>query len=342
MRARPELEGAGWLGGTHDTHTVLRDLVTLPPPAEWTETIRAQIPRTVVQRWDREPAQRAVNWVGRNVGLASSGFSRGSDERTLGANVGHSPAVPQLTLFMDGRGDPFGPKRVPNAANQAKALHLRPFIATVQRGPDVLQLLSDEPLGPKTRYKAGEISCFLTHLTLPATTDVWLGDERAKPGTAEHPTLLPADKPVFIRLGAGALAVRFLLTTTTGRKPAPLHYIADRQKAAAHRLTVVHSTLEPKGRGTVVVWVQAADNLADLAFARWRKAFAAAQATVRFNGSVVDARVAAQGGELHIEADVANGERRRLAGGEPDALFSVNGRDVGREILGAFGPWPGA
>jgi hypothetical protein len=31
---------------------------------------------------------------------------------------------------------------------------------------------------------------------------------------------------------------------------------------------------------------------------------------------------------------VAKGERRVAAGGEPTALLSVNGRDVGREVLG--------
>jgi hypothetical protein len=33
---------------------------------------------------------------------------------------------------------------------------------------------------------------------------------------------------------------------------------------------------------------------------------------------------------------VRRGERRVLAGGEPDALLSVNGRDVGRAVLAEF------
>ena len=336
LRARPELEGAGWLGGAHDNQTVLRDLVTMPPPAEWTEPIRTQIPRTVVQRWGREPEHRAVNWIGRHVSIASSGSSRGTDERTLVANLGNSPDVPQLTLFMDGRGDPFGTNKIANAANQAKALHLTPFLATVQRGPDVLQVLSLEPLGPKTRYNAGELACFLTHLTLPANTEVWLGDERAKPGTAENPTVIPGEKPFFIRLGAGALGVRVLLATTTSGDPAPIHYIADGRKAVAHRLTISHSTSEPTGRGTVVVWVQATDNLEDTAFSAWRKKFSAARATVRMHGNIVEARASGLSGPLRIEADVEKGERRLLQGGEPDALLGVNDRDLGREILGAF------
>jgi len=338
LRDRPELEGAGWLSGPHDHLTLLRDLVTLPPAVAWTEPIRAEVPRIVVQRWGRESGQRATNWIGRHVSLASSGASRGTDERTLVANLGDSPSVPQLTLFMDGRGDPFGTKKVANAANQAKSLHLTPFISTVQRGADVLQVLSDEPLGPKTRYRSGALSCFLSHLTIPAQAEVWFGHERARPGTPEHPTLVPPGATVCLRLGAGAIGVRFLLATTTGGEAAQVQYIADTPRAVAHRLTVVHSPREPSGRATLVIWMQAADRIDSPGFEAWQKAFSATQGMARITGSSLMAEVAGRAGSLRIEADILKGERRVNSGGEPDALLSVNGREVGREVLRAFQP----
>ena len=338
LRARPELEGAGWLSGPHDNLTILRDLVTLPPAPALTEPIRTQVPRSVVQRWGQLPEQRAVNWIGRHVSLASSGASRGSDERTLVANLGDSPAVPQITLFMDGRGDPFGTKKVANAADQAKSLHLTPFIATVQRGADVLQVLSDEPRGPKSRYRPSELSCFLTHLTLPAQAEVWIGNERASPGTPEKPTLVPAGAAVCVRLGAGAIGVRFLLATSTAGEPAQVQYIVDTPRSIAHRLTVVHSALEPKGRGTVVVWIQAADGLDISGFAAWRTQFSSARVNAQISGTNLKAEVTGLAGPLRIEADPSKAERRVTAGGEPDALLSVNGRDVGREVLRDYLP----
>ena len=335
LRARPELEGAGWLGGPRENLSTLREAVTFPPPAEWTEPIRAQIPRTVVERWGPGPEHLAVNWIGRRVSVASSGASHGSDERTLVANLGDSPAVPQLTLFMDGRGDPFGAKKTMNAASQAKALHLTPFIATVQRGAEVLQLLSDEPVGPKAKHKPGELSCFLTHLTLPAKAEVWIGDARAQPGSPEKPTIVPAGAAVFVRMGDAVVAVRFLAASFAGAT-VPVEFIEDEAGGVARRLTIVHSATEPAGRGTVIAWLRAGEGLDDASFAAWRKVFSSARADVKQTDDVVIIDIAGERGAMHIDADVVRAERRTLSGGEPDALLSVNGRDVGREVMAEF------
>ncbi|MDR0353708.1 MAG: hypothetical protein LBI02_10335, partial [Opitutaceae bacterium] len=124
LRAPPALENAGWIGTRHDNLVTLRQAVSIPPPRAWTETLATHIPRTIAQRWGGAPEHLAISWIGRHASLASSGAGRGSDERTLVANLGDSPAIPQLTLFMDGRGDPFGTKKLSNTAHQAKALHL--------------------------------------------------------------------------------------------------------------------------------------------------------------------------------------------------------------------------
>ncbi len=332
LRERPELEGAGWLSGARDNLTTLRDAVMRPPPAEWTEAIRAQVPRTVVQRWGDRPAQVAVNWIGRQVSLASSGDTHSRDERTLVANLGDSPAVPQLTLFMEGRRDPYGTRKLVGG----KALHLTPFIATVQHGPEVLQVLSDEPLGPASRDKPGELSYFATHLILPAAAEAWFGDRRTEPGTPRNPVLVPKDAAVFVRLGHGVIGLRVLLATTTEGAVAPVQFIEDQPGGVARRLTVMHSATEPKGRGTLAVLVRAGDGLDDAAFAAWRKSFATERAVATLARNVLTAEVAGASGPLRIDADVIKGERRVLTGGEPPALLSVNGRDVGREVMQEF------
>jgi hypothetical protein len=141
-----------------------------------------------------------------------------------------------------------------------------------------------------------------------------------------------------VRLGAGAIGVRILLATTTGGEPAQVQFIADTPRSIAHRLTLVHSSEEPKGRGTAAIWLQAADGLDTSRFDAWRKQFASARATAQMAGSSVQAEVAGLAGALRIEADPLKGERRVTAGGEPDALLSVNGRDVGREVLRDYLP----
>jgi hypothetical protein len=99
---------------------------------------------------------------------------------------------------------------------------------------------------------------------------------------------------------------------------------------------VVHAAGEPKGRGTVAVWLRAAEGLDDVKFAAWREDFSAARAGAKLADGVVTLEVAGEKGALRIEADVAKAERRVLAGGEPDALLSVNGREVGRPLLAEF------
>jgi len=328
LRERPELEGAGWVTGVRYNLATLRDAVMWRPAADVTDAIRAQLPRTVVQSWGELPEQRAVNWIGRHVSLASSGMARSRDERTLVANLGDSPAVPQLTLFMEGRRDPYGYKKQVGG----KSLHLMPFIGTVQRGAEVLQVLSDDPLKTDSRNKPGDLVNFVTHFTVPALAEVWSGDMRVQPGTQAKPMRLALDAPVFVRLGDAVIGLRLILATTTSGEPAALDFIEDTPGGVARRLTLTHSEKEPQGRATVVVWLRAAEGVKEgldtADFAPWRKMFSAARAEASISGDLVVAEVAGAAGALRIEADVVKNERRVLAGGEPAALLSVNGREM--------------
>lgn len=326
LRVRPELEGAGWLGGVQPNLSTFRDAVMWRPEPEWTEAIRAEVPRTVVQQWGERAEQRAVNWIGRRVSLASSGAARSRDERTWVANLGDSPAVPQLTMFMEGRGDPYGLKKLVGG----KALHFVPFIATVQRGPEVLQMLSDDPLKTDARNRPGDLKYFATHFTVPAAAEMWVGEARVQPGAE-----VPAGSAVFVRSGDAVIGLRVLLATTTNGEAATMRFLADEPGDVARRLTVMHADGEPRGRATLTVYLRAAEGLDDAAFAAWRRMFASTRAEANLVGDVATAKVAGAQGPLHIEADVAKGERNVVGGGEPAALLSVNGRDVGRETLGA-------
>ncbi|MDR0902986.1 MAG: hypothetical protein LBM92_09495 [Opitutaceae bacterium] len=339
LRDLPDIENAGWIGSNHDNLVAFRTAAHLPAPPEWTAPVLAQIPRTVVQRWGGIPSRTSTHWAGRHAGIGTSGEAYSREDRALVIDLGGSPAIPQLTLFMDGRGDPFGTKKVKGRDAHAKALHLVPFIASVQRGPEALQLLSLEPLGAKARFKPkpGELSCFLTHLTIPREAELWAGDARIKPGAPAKPAVVPPGAPLFARIGDAAAAIRILFSDTPAGGPAALHLIDDGPAAKARRLTLVHDTTEPKGRATVVAWLRVAEGLDDAGFAAFRKTFAAAAASAEKNGAVINATAAGLSGPLRIEADVEKEERRALEGGEPrPALLSINGRETGLEVLGEF------
>ena len=225
---------------------------------------------------------------------------------------------------MEGRRDPYGYKKQVGG----KALHLMPFIATVQRGPEVLQVLSDDPLKTDSRNKPGDLVNLVTHFTVPAVAEVWSGDVRVEPGSVARPTRLATGASVYVRLGDAVLGLRWLVATTTTGEPAALEYIEDAAGGVARRLTLTHCATEPQGRATVALWLRAAEGLDTADFAAWRKAFSTAPAQAKISGNVVVAEVAGAAGALRIEADVLRSERRVLAGGEPAALLSVNGREV--------------
>jgi hypothetical protein len=335
LRRKPKLERPGWLPGERDHLVAFLQAGDTPPRPGWLAPALTRLPRTVVQRCGPLPEDIAVNWLGQRVSLGSAGRECGGDDRMLAANLGDTPDIPQISLFMDGRGDPFGIKKTKNAAGQAKALHLVPFTATVQRGPEVLQLLSLEPLAPGSRHKPGELSCFQTHLVFPAGAEVWLDDRPARPGSPRHPAAVPAGTPVYIKMADAVVAMRILYSDTVGKQaPAPVYHIRDSSKAAANRITLVHDAGEPAGRATVAVWLRAAEGLDAEGFAAFRRAFAGAAASASLDGAHFQAEAAGLAGPLRIEADVAGKIRRKLEGGEPrPTLLSVNGREVGAPIF---------
>jgi hypothetical protein len=336
LRTKPELEGAGWLAGYRENLTTFLDACAWLPPESVTEKIRAHIPRVVVQRWSYQPLElRATQYIGRHVSIGSSGGSHGSEDRALVANIGDSPEIAQIILFMDGRGDPYGTKKIENAAIEAKAPHLTPFIATVQRGPEVLQLLSWAP--PESKKGGAENAALYTQLTVPEQAEVWSGNRKIEPGSPDAPEVVDANAPVFMRLGDAVVAVRFLVARTTAGGPAPIQYILDKEEPAARRLTIVHSEGPPHGRGTTLAWFRVADGLNENEFSRFRRAFASASATVRLHEGELRATVKGAVGALVIEADIDKEVRHKLAGEEPDALLSINGEDVGKEILADYG-----
>ena len=62
-------------------------------------------------------------------------------------------------------GDPHGSKRIADAAGHAKALRLRPFVATAQRGAELVQLLAEDPFRPQAWHKS------LVRCTLPGCSE---------------------------------------------------------------------------------------------------------------------------------------------------------------------------
>ncbi|MFW6161934.1 MAG: hypothetical protein ACODAJ_04145 [Planctomycetota bacterium] len=343
------LRAVGWLDDDRpvDNRTFFQ-LCRWQPPAGLRQPVASQVPRMVRQRWGLRPWERAAHYVGETFSLGSAGATYGPMDKPLTVNLAGGPKQPMVYFFMDARGDPYGKKRFQyGASGHSKALHIQPFLTTVQRGGEVLLLASADPEDRMFQRRAPEPACLLSHVVIPADVGLWLGEEQVKP--ADGPQPVPRGAAAFLRFRDAAVGVRVLYATGIEAKPAPIVVVSDGVKHGAMRLTAIHSPTPPDRPATVAVWVRAAEGLDDEAFARFRRAFAEAEVELEAEGDRIDVRVPGYDEYLdnrvvqwlRLAADVAKRQRLAAEGDLPearDALLAVNGTDHGREILGEIGP----
>ena len=331
------LTAAGWLEPVPSgSHSVFDEYCRWGPPADVREAPVTDIPRTIHQRWGTLPSQHATHYVGSQVSVGSAGECYGPMDKALVVNLAGGPQMPVVNFFMDARGVPYGKNKTAMASGHHKALHLMPFLTSVQRGPEVLLLASADPLSKSFDRYAPEPTCLLSHIVLPAGVEFWIGDTPIAGADRPERVDVPRNSAVFLRFQDVAVGIRFVLALDTAGAPASVTLVNDGGRYDAARLTVTHSTEVPRNRGTVGFWVRAAENLEAAAFVAFRDDFAQATARADVDGTHVAVSVPGVAGRLRLAADVATGERLVCEGGEPEAdgaLLAVNGRDLGRELL---------
>lgn len=310
----------------------------VPPEAKALMDI---VPRFVRQRFGEASFANAAQYVGRNFSIGSAGASSGQMDKVLVACVGKGRGLPVVNFVMDSRLDPYGSKRFElGKSGHSKALHLSPMVARVQRGPEVVLIASTSPqTEPYMRTNRMPKDCLLSHFTMPDVMQVYTGAEGPAIEKADHVSL--QGDLFFLRHEDVAIALRVPVATSESGKRAAVELVRDNPRRHAMRLTFVHASKEPMQRATIALWMRGAEGLDDAGFAAFRKTIAQAPIDLNTTEGRVDLAVPGLEGRLRVTADA----RRELPiaheGEEPgvgDVLLSVNGRDVGREILEALEP----
>ncbi|MDQ8020731.1 MAG: hypothetical protein REI94_02755 [Moraxellaceae bacterium] len=140
-----------------------------PAASAW---LQGPLPRFIVSRWGERAEHTHTHWLGRTLSIASSDAAYGTTD-TAGlaiglAGVDGAVPPPTITWFMDGRRDYYANQRIIEAGSgHPKALHLRPFVSSVQREREVLVAMSG------TQDKTDNVA-LETVLTLPADAEYWL------------------------------------------------------------------------------------------------------------------------------------------------------------------------
>ncbi|MBN8217492.1 MAG: hypothetical protein J0L75_12675 [Spirochaetes bacterium] len=146
------------------------------PPASALAPETRVLPRFIHQRWGGRfdtPFETAEQYLGKAFSIASATANYWDmDKAPLVVNLGPGEDVPQILYYMDGRGDWYGKKKIMERSGHMKSLHLKPFIASVQNGPEVLCLAS---IANATNEELTQVESILT---LPADAEYWTNQGR--------------------------------------------------------------------------------------------------------------------------------------------------------------------
>jgi hypothetical protein len=291
------------------------------------------LPRFVWQRWGDTPGAYAATYLGKNFCLGSAGAAYNSDDKVLTLQFPGDPGTVMGNLVVDGRGDPYGHRKEPDGNGHPKALHLMPFIASVQDGADVLFAASFDPQLKVNKRNPAPTRQLDTSLVLPAEAEVWSGGTRVHPVESSSAELT-AGRPIFIRVRDVVAAVQVLAATDCAGQPVAARYWTDGAAWHAARITWAQAPGPAAGEAHVVFRMRVAEGLDDGAFAKLRATFGSEPASVDFRAGTLDAKVAREGqAPLMIHADLKTGERRISPTAAGDGIIRVNGRSL-LEIAG--------
>ena len=305
------------------------------PPAALRELSLTKLPRLVRQAWGPGKNDSRTHYLLPDVTLSCSAAHYHNMDFPL--TVDFADANLSRCYFVpDGRGDPYGRKRIAERSGHMKSLHLRPFFCAAQQTTDALGLAiyrDKDALPP-------EANSLESHFVLPVGVDgLWIGDRRVEieRGKPLESVVLPG-QAVVVRSGTAAAGVRVVWARDANGQPAGVKLVYDPKECdAAMRLTVKHHVVEgpqkaPQDAGAAF-WVRVGSGLKDdQAVAAWRRQFAASEAQVTAEGRALDIRVQGVGGVLSLKTAPPYGE----CSVEPPssrAVLELNGEDIGRRIL---------
>ncbi len=328
--------------------------LTVPPPAD-VPGLFTTFPRLVLRNFNRNTTvpefvtSYAAADPAYSVGSLTSRYDDPTSEiLTITLPVDKNNA--NVNFNTEGRYDPYLKDAIPGKTTTVKAIHLKPFVASVQRGAEVLLLASSDGTDRKGGYDASTV-CVESSLIFPDTAEIWVGDQlqTLAPGGS---VAVASGSTVFFRVGGVATGVRFLMATDMNGAPVNFTLAADGYSTDgkdtpyyAKRITCVHSAATPTGgRESVALWTRTAAVADDGAFATFRSALmGATDVTSTLSNSVATLSVPGLSGKMGVVANVNKETITTLTGAEPaltSSLLNINGTEYVTPTLQVPTPTP--
>lgn len=297
------------------------------------------VPRVVCQKWGVESYETATTYVGKSFAIGSAGAAYGPIDKCLTVHLGDKDTT-NMTFFCDARGDHYGQRQFELDAGHSKALHLVPFLASVQRGAEVLFLAAPEPKGRHFRRSAPNPTCLLSHLIFPLGCEVYFGDTLTAVETGFVQTV-SCHTPIILKYEDVAIGIRFLLAKAEDGTDAQINFVCDEEGAGfgAMRVTCTHAGGSPQSGGVLGFWVGCKEDLNQDSFGDFVAHFEQ-EIDACLDHQVATLGVSGWESEMRLKVDLESQERLVVSGGEgdnSDALFAVNGHDIGKCIFDRLG-----
>ena len=315
--------------------------------------------RFIVQRWDSIPNAFACHYVGNKFSMASSNQAYSPDDKPFVMYLSsmNIPEMPNIAFVMEGRDDHYGtwsamgmgdkmkhlmPPNYPANGGWGKTRHLMPFMQSAQNKGEMVMLVS----GIKDH------NCIKDYLNstiiLPDyLNEIWIGDQKIDKPAVGAKVSLDETQTFFARFEDVVFAFRFLYSNADktvrpilyndGYQYNPNRENFSMKNNAALRITLQHPS---NGKADIAIWWKAEEGITnDKMFARFRKKILDAAITVQSDKNVLDVSVQTTAGKLGVKADLFNKKRLEYYNPVPlptDFLFSINGTEIGKPVMGKY------
>ena len=298
--------------------------------------LATRTPREIVAFWGEQETCYRLSWMGRHVALGVAGANYWNMDVPLAVDLCATNRMVRGYFIPDARHDPYGAAKIAERSGpHRKALHLTPFWCGVQRGRDVLGLVvyraADCPAGSDTLE---------SHFVFPSDAEEILVDERPIRPVRGRPFSIPVSTNgcLIVRNGDGAFGVRLALARDEagGRAAVEIGW-DDKPGINACRLTVVHrrgAAVATPVPAAAAFWVRVCDEAGSAGrFAAFRSAFRSAASQIEMKGMNLAVRAEGEAGTLALSASDPFDAPRQLRPRPGRVVFSVDGQDIGKEIL---------
>ena len=302
--------------------STLNELTRWDPPASLIQAAQLT-PRSLFQRWGEDSGQDATNYIGRYFALGSAGSSYEKQDRVLALVLEGDPRTPIVSFDLDDRNHPYGTEKVATSGGHSKPIHLVPFVASVQRGAEVLLVASFDPTRKDERWP-GAYANVRSNLILPGDAELTRGESDGR--------------VLFLRRGQAAAAIAYLLANDDQGKAVAPELIRDGLEFNAQRFSCLQAEGTPRSRIDVIVWIRATEGVDDEGFKAFQSscltAISAARTTV--DSDRLSAQIPGLHGLLRIVVNPLTRTRLTLEGADSDlrkGVLNLNGVDEGKAIL---------